>query len=296
MKVISTLSLIAVMSTPALALEARDASLNVSSKASESVINVSDRATMGTIKAAESVADVLNALISRHFASSIEASGKIGEAIVKVSAFSRPVIKLTGDGLAMVFEVSQNSGAQTLKASEKLVLLLDPTLKVSGEALSAILEQLTKGSELSSEVSDKILEIFARPLELTGQTLEKLFEFLTKGSELSTDVSDKVLGRENVRKGGQLLGEGISLTSQGTIAALYFVSKSVTGISHIFDANREEIEKAVERNDQDTLAGLRELIRQEIRNEVQGGDVLEKLLSDQDLDMYINARLMIDAE
>lgn len=300
MKKMTALALLTLLSTQAFSAQVRDASLQMSSKASEQILDAGKSSVDATISVADFTADKLKAFISKNFASSIEASGKIGDAIVKISEVSKPVFRLTADGIAMVFDVSANAGEISLKASEKLVVLLDPSLEISSDVLIELLKQLSKGSELSSEITEKILivlgEVLEKPFEYTDITLEKLSKILTKGSEASSEVTEFILGAENVKNGLELSGRGISLTSEGIFAALYFVTKSVSAISDIFEVNREEIEKAVERNDQDTLVGLRELIRSEIEKSVNGGEALNQLLSDNDLDFYIEARLMADKQ
>ncbi len=300
MKKMTIATLIALIAVQPFAADIRDASLNVSSKASEVILDAGKSSVDATVDVADFSAEKLKAFISKNFASSIEASGKIGDAIVKLSEVSQPVLRLTADGIAMVFEVSEKSGAQTLKASEKLVVLLDPTLEVTGDVLIELLKQLSKGSELSSDVTEKILvflgDVLEKPFEITNMTLDEVHKILTRASEGSSEVSKAVLGEDNLDNGLELTGRSISLTSQGIFAALYFVTKSVSAISNIFDTNREEIEKAVERNDQDTLAGLRELIRAEIEKSIEGGKTLNQLLSDNDLDFYIEAKLMADKE
>lgn len=298
MKKMTIATLIALIATQPFAADIRDASLNTSSKASEVILDAGKSSVDATVDIADFSAEKLKAFISKNFASSIEASGKIGEAIVKLSEVSQPVFRLTADGIAMVFEASEATGEQTLKASEKLVVLLDPTLEVSGDIIIELLKNLSKGSELSSDVIEKILvflgDVLEKPFELTDMTLDQFYKIITKGSESSSEVSKAVLGEDNLDNGLELTGKGISLTSEGIFAALYFVTKSVTAISNIFEVNREEIERAVERNDQDTLAGLREMIRAEIEKNIEGGKTLNQLLSDNDLDFYIEAKLMSD--
>jgi hypothetical protein len=255
----------------------------------------------------------LDALISKRLASTAKTSASVGRSILKISQVSKPVFQFTGKGLAMVFDVSADSSNESLKASKKLILLLDPSSRASGRALEFILEKLSDGSTLSSEVSSKIMKplskgtevssdvsskivevlakVFARPLDLTSDAIGKISEILFKASSKGSEVSTNVTGKDNLAAGVQLTGDGISLTSKGIGAIFYFISKGTTAVSELFDANKEEIQKAVERNDQDTLAGLRELIRAEINKSIEGGEVINQLLTDADLDVYVELKL-----
>lgn len=304
---------LALISTQAFCADFRDASLIGSSNTSDFVMEKGASSMDGTMKIADLTAEKLKALISNQLASTGKASAQVARAIVQLSDISQPVFKITGDGLAMAFRVSGQTANQSLDASKKLLVIMDPTLKVSGKALAKVLEKMFEGSyqsskasskifdliskesRISSDVTNKILEIlaktFEKPLEMSSDATDKINDLLTKGSETGSDVSTKVIGKKNIEAGFELSGEGLSLTSKGIGAVFYVITKGVTGISHIFERNKEEIQKAVERNDQETLAGLRELIRAEINASIENGETLNQLLSDADIDQYIELRL-----
>lgn len=309
---------IALMSTQAFSADLRDASFNASSKASKYTMDKGEITLDETIKIADITAEKLKSLLSKSIQSTADASMNIGRAIVKVSEVSRPVFKITADGLAMVFKVSGQTADASLDVSKKLIILLDPSSKATGRVLSDIFEELSKGTEISSDVSSKILKelskgtdvtsevinkileilgkVFEKPLDLSSDASDKIGELLIKGSETGTNVTNKVIGKENIEAGFKLTGDGISLTSKGISAAFYVITKGVTGLTQLFELHKEEIEKAVERNDQDTLAGLREIIRAEINKSIEGGEVINQLLSDEDIDQYIELRLEASAE
>lgn len=304
---------IALMSTQAFAADLRDASFKASTNVSNIATDKGKSSIDQTMKVADATAKNLKALISKQMASSTKASGHIGRAIVKVSEVSKPVFKLTGKGIAMAFELSGQTAEASFDVTKKLVILLDPSSEATGEALSFIFEKmsdgteissdvsskiikpLSKGTEISSDVSTKILEILSKvldkPLELTSDGISQITRLLSKASDASSKVTNAVIGEDNIENGLDLTGNGISLTSKGIGSVFYVITKGVTGITELFELNKEEIQKAVERNDQDTLAGLRELIRAEINKTIDGGEVLNQLLSDTDLDMYIELRL-----
>lgn len=308
---------IALMSTQAYSADLRDASLKGSSKTSEFAMKKGASSLDNTMKIADLTAGKLEALISKQLESTGKASAQVARAIVQLSDISQPVFKFTGAGLAMAFKVSGQTADQSLDASKKLLLIMDPTLKVSGKALSKILEKLFEGSfnsskvsseiidiiskesQISSDVTNKILEFlaetFEKPLELSSDATDKINELLTKGSETGSDISTKVIGKKNIDAGFELSSEGTSLTSKGVGAIFYVITKGVTGISQLFERNKEEIQKAVERNDKETLAGLRDLIRAEINGSIENGETLNKLLSDDDIDQYIELRLAAEA-
>lgn len=309
---------IALMSTQAFCADLRDASFENSSKASKFTMEQGQSTLDETIKIADVTAEKLKALISKNVASTARTSAQVGRAIINISDVSKPVFRFTGDGLAMVFKLSGQTTDASLDASKKLIVLLDPTSDVTGDVLSAVFKKLFEGSEISSDVYSKIAEqlakgtevtnqvatkiirilanVFEAPLDLTSNASEQLSELLTKGSVSSSKVTTKIVGKENIEAGFRLTGDGISLTSKGVGAVFYVMTKGVTGISQLFQQNKEEIQKAVERNDQDTLAGLRELIRAEIENSIEDGDVINQLLSDADLDHYIELRLAVTEE
>lgn len=307
---------LALISTQAFCADFRDASLKGSSKASDFTMKKGGSSIDGTMKIADLTAGKLKALISKQLESTGKASAQVARAIVQLSDISQPVFKITGDGLALAFQVSGQTADQTLDASKKLLIIMDPTLEVTGKALSKALEELLKGSfqssqasskiidliskesRISSDVTNKILEIlaktFEKPLELSSDATAKINDLLTKGSVTGTDVSNKVIGKKNIEAGFELSSEGLSLTSKGIGAVFYVITKGVTGISQLFERNKEEIQKAVERNDQETLAGLRDLIRAEINVSIENGETLNQLLSDEDIDQYIELRLAVE--
>ncbi|MDD4975804.1 MAG: hypothetical protein PHY93_15710 [Bacteriovorax sp.] len=312
------ITVIALMSTQAFAADLRDASFKVSSNATKITIAQGQSSVDGTMKAADFTGEKLDALLSKRLASTAKSSASIGRSIIQVSQVSKPVFKLTGKGLAMVFKLSGQSADQSLNASKKLILLLDPSSKASGRALEFIFDKLSDGSEISSDVSSKILKplskgteissdvsteilkvlakVFAKPLDLTSDAIGKISEILFKASSKGSEISTKVTGKNNLDAGLELTGNGISLTSKGIGAIFYFISKGTTGITELFDLNKEEIQKAVERNDQDTLAGLRDLIRAEINKSIEGGEVINQLLTDEDLDLYVELRLSVSID
>lgn len=353
MKTKVIITLIALMSTQAFSADLRDASFKASSKVSNFTLDKGKSSINETLKVADITAEKMKGLLSKNLASTANVSKTLGKAIVDVSEFSKPVFKITGEGLAIVFKASGEAADQTLDASKKLVLLLDPASKVTGNALEYIFEKLLDGSEVSSKVSTKILdplsegttqasdvstkllkiiakaleplsketeissdvtkkilvviaEALEKPLDATSDAIAKISKILlkatengsesvgkliTKGSETGTKVTDKVIGRKNAIAGLELTGKGISLTSKGIGSIFYLITKGVTGITEIFEMNKEEIQKAVERNDQETLAGLKEYIRAEINSSIDNGDVINQLLTDEDLDAYIELRL-----
>lgn len=286
---------IALMSTQAFAADFRDASLKGSTDVSNLTINQGKSSIDQTKKIADVTAKHMKALISKNLASSTKASGAVGRAIVEVSQVSKPVFQLTAKGLAMVFDLTVQGSESSYAVTKKIVILLDPSSEASGKALSFILKKMSVGSEVSSDVTSKVLEILGKvlekPLDLTSDGISEISKLLSKGSEASSEVANHVIGEENIENGLKLTGNGISLTSKGIGSVFYLMTKGITGITELFQLNKEEIQKAVERNDQETLAGLRELIRAEIVQAIDGGEVLNDLLSDEDLDMYIELRL-----
>jgi len=312
------ISAIALLSTQAFSADLRDASFKGSSKASDYVMGTAASSIEKTMKIADLTAVKLEALISKGMESTGKASAQSAKAIVQLSEVSQPVFKITAEGLALVFKLSGQTAVESLEVSKKLIILMDPSLKVSGKALAKILEnlfdassvssevsskildQISKQSEVSSEVSSKIIEIlsknFEKPLEMSSDATIQIMKVLSKGSELSSDVSNKVIGKKNIEAGFELSGQGISLTSKGIGAVFYVITKGITGISQLFDRNKEEIQKAVERNDQETLAGLRDLIRAEINIAIENGETINQLLTDEDLELYIEARLAAEEE
>lgn len=319
MKKTTMITVLTLLSTSQVfASEMRDASLKASSKASDKVLEKGGSTVDATVKVADMTAGRLRQLISEKLQSSFDGTAKVGRAVVKLSEVSKPAFQLTAKGVAMVFDVSAKAGEVSLDATKKVYVLLEPSSNASKKVLEVILDQISKGSEvssdvsgkildplskgteLSSEVTDKIIEVLSKvlekPFELTGNALEKVSELASKGSEASTDVSNKVIGKENIEAGLNITGDGISLTSKGIGGVFYLITKGVTGLSDLFGMNKEEIQKAVEREDQETLAGLREMIRADINNELVDGELINALLSDADLDQYIEIRLALELE
>jgi hypothetical protein len=290
MKKMTKVALIALLAMNTMSADLRDATLKGTSDSVNFTLDKAKSSFEKTVDVAEVSAEALKGFISKNFASSIDASGKIGEMVVKVTEVSEPVIELTNEGLALSFKASRSS-------AEKLYILLEPSSEVSADVLVEVLKHASKGSESASDLVSNILEFmtekFAKPLELTEMTVEELLELVSKASEGSTKIANGVLGEENVENAFELTGKGISVTSQGLSAALYFVTKSVSGISRIFDVYREEIQQAVERNDKDTLAGVRDMIRAEIEKDIEGGKTLNQLISDDALNVYIEAQLAL---
>lgn len=290
MKKMTTVALLTLLSLNTVAADLRDATLQGTSDSVNFTLDKANSSFKATVDAAEVTAEKLKGFISKNFASSIEASGKIGEMVVKITDISEPVIDLTNEGLVLVFKASKTS-------AEKLYILLEPSSDVTSDILVEVLKHASEGSESASELVSKIVEFlsetFQKPLELTEMTVEQLLELVSKASEGSTKIANGVLGEENVENAFELTGKGISVTSQGISAALYFVTKTVSGISRIFDVYREEIQQAVEREDKDTLAGVRDMIRAEIEKEVEGGKTLNQIISDEALDVYIEAQLAL---
>lgn len=318
MKKTMILTFIALMSTQAFAADMRDASFKSSTQVSNVAIDQAKSSINQTMKVADVTADKMKAAISKSLASSAKESAAVARVVVNMSELSRPAFRLTGKGLAMVFKLSGKASGHTLEASKELLVLLDPSSRVSGKALGVIFEHmsegseissdvstkinrvLSKGSEVSSDVSSKIIEIlsevFEKPLDISSDASEIIGKMLSKGTTSSSRITTNIIGEDNIEAGFKLTGRGISLTSKGIGSVFYVLTKAVTGLTELFDLNKEEIQKAVERNDQETLAGLRELIRAEINSSIEGGEALNQLLSDADLDMYIDLRLSIALE
>jgi hypothetical protein len=304
---------IALMSTQAFSSDLRDASFKGTSKSSDFTTKQGESTVDATLKAANFTGEQLNALISKRLASTAKSSASVGRALVQVSEVSKPVFQFTGKGLAMVFELSGKAAMTSLEGSKKLVILLDPSSKVSGRVLEYILDRMSDGSELSSDVSTKILkplskgteasselsskliklfaETFKEPLDSTTNVLERISDLMSKGTTKGSELSTNVTGEKNLEAGSKITGKGISLTSKGIAAIFYFISKGTTGITQLFDMNKEEIQQAVERQDQETLAGLKEVIRDEINKSIEGGEVINQLLTDADLDAFIDLKL-----
>jgi hypothetical protein len=288
MKRLTKAALITLLAFNAMSADLRDATLQGTSDSVNFTLDKAKSSFNATVDVAEVSAEKMKAFISKNFASSIEASGKIGEMVVKLSEISEPVIELTNEGLVMSFEATKST-------AEKLYIVLEPSSEVSADVLVEVLKHASKGSESSSDLISEIIEVlsktFEKPLELTNMTLEQLFELISKASEGSTKIANGILGEENVDNAFELTGKGISVTSQGISAALYFVTKTVSGISRIFDVYREEVEQAVERQDEDMLAGIRDMIRAEIEKDIDGGKTLNQLISDEALNVYIETQL-----
>ena len=313
MKKMTLAILIAVTTTQVFSAAFRDSTLKGTSVASETIIEHGESTFDQTLTSADLVAEQLNALISKNMVSSFEATGKLGQAIVDLSQFSKPVFRFTADGLAMVFEATKSSGGETLEASKKLIVLLDPTLQFSKEILYDIFKGMSKGTGYSSDISRLLIELLEEPVNLSTSTFRKIYEILQTPIDFSTmtgrelgqliskvtkgtsDLTNSIVGKQNIDAGANLSSEGVSLTSKGIGAALYFVTEAITGITGIFQFNREEIQNAVDRNDQDILDSLKEQIRAEINKSVEQGEELNQLISDADLDFYIVALLATDA-
>ncbi|POB13897.1 hypothetical protein [Halobacteriovorax sp. DA5] len=300
MKKLTAATLMTLMALQANAIEVRDASLGASSKVSEAIYDAGKSATDKTVEVADFTGEHLKAFISKNLESSYKASEKLAKEIVKLSEVSKPAFRFTADGLAMVFEISGKGTKQTLKVSKKIYIFLEPTLEATGEFLTELLELAFEGtseaSELITDINEFLSRVLEKPIDITKMTLEEIFELIGKASEKSTQASEFLLGAENFEKGIEYSGKGISLTSNGIGAAFYLVSQATTGISQLFDFNRkerEQIEQMVERGDVEGLAGLRDLIRHNINEEIVNGEDLNKLLDDNAIDTYIKLRLTV---
>ncbi|AYF43402.1 MULTISPECIES: hypothetical protein [Halobacteriovorax] len=300
MKKMTATALLTLIALQANAVEMRDASLGASSKVSEAIYDAGKSATDETVKVADFTGEQLEAFISKNLQSSYRASETIAKQIVKLSEVSKPAFRLTGKGLAMVFEVSGDATKAGLDVSKKIYIFLEPTLEQTGEFLMEIIELAFEGtseaSELITDINRFLSEVFEKPLDITTMTLEEIAKLVEKASEQSTKVSEFLLGAENLEKGIEYTGEGISLTSNGIGAAFYLVSQATTGISQLFDFNRkerEQIEQMVERGDVEGLAGLRDLIRHNINENIANGEDLNALLDDNAVDAYIKLKLTV---
>ncbi len=300
MKRMTAAALLTLIALQVNASDLRDASLGASSKVSEAIYDAGKSATDETIEVADFTGEHLKAFISKNLESSYKASEKIAKHIVKLSEVSKPAFRLTADGIAMVFEVSAKGTAKGMEVSKKIYIFLEPTLEQTGDLLLEILDFAFDGtseaSDLLSDISEFLSRVLEKPLDLTQMTVEEIVELIAKASEQSTKVSEFLLGAENLEKGIEYTGKGISLTSNGIGAAFYLVSKATTGISQLFDFNRkerEQIEQMIERNDVEGLAGLRELIRYNINENIKNGEDLNALLDDNTIDAYIKLRLTV---
>lgn len=300
MKKMTAAALLTLIALQANAVEMRDASLGASSKVSEAIYDAGQSVTDETIKIADFTGEHLKAFISKNLQSSYRASDKIAKEIVKLSEVSKPAFRLTGKGLAMVFEVSGKATKKGLDVSKKIYIFLEPTLEQTGEFLMEIIELAFEGtseaSELITDINEFLSRVLEKPLDITTMTLEEIAKLVEKASKQSTKVSEFLLGAENLEKGLEYSGKGISLTSDGIGAAFYLVSQATTGISQLFDFDRkerEQIEQMVERNDKEGLAGLRDLIRYNINENINNGQDLNALLDDNAVDAYIKLRLTV---
>lgn len=322
------ITIIALMSTTAFAADLRDASFKGSTNVGNFISNKAEMSLAQTKKIADITAENLKELISKNLALSAKGTDQTAKVIMNIADVSKPAFKLTSKGIALSFKISAKGADLSTEASKEIMVLLDPSSKASGDAITFILKNLFKGSELTYDASEPLLKISSKelgkmlnissegsvdgtditvkivevlnkilnkPLALSSDALGAINDLITKSmdvsSDVSTDVSNKVIGKKNIANGFELSGNGISLTSKGVGAMFYVITKGVTAITNIFELNKEEIQKAVERNDQEMLAGLREAIRAEINKAIDNGETLNSLLSDADLDNYIELRL-----
>lgn len=300
MKKMTATALLSLIALQANAVEMRDATLGASSKVSEALYDVGKSVTDETIIVADFTGEQLEAFISKNLKSSYQASEAIARQIVKLSEVSKPAFRFTAEGLAVVFEVSGKGTKATYEASRKIYILIEPTVEATAEFTSEILELAfegtSEGSELLSDLTNFLSEVFEKPLDLTTMTLEEIAKLLEKALDATVRASEFTLGADNLDKASEYTGEGISLTSRGIGAAFYLVTQATSGISQLFDFDRkerEQIEQMVERGDMEGLAGLRDLIRHNINENVANGEDLNLLLNDNAIDTYIKLKLTV---
>ncbi|MEH0861953.1 hypothetical protein [Halobacteriovorax sp. DPLXC-1] len=186
----------------------------------------------------------------------------------------------------------------TSMATEEVAKLLSKATRLSRieRIVELALEATTKGSELLTDLNEFLSKVLEKPIDISSMATEEALELIAKASEESSELTTFLVGADNLEKGTQYTGKGISLTSDGIGAAFYLVSQATTGISHLFDFNRkerEQIEQMVERGDVEGLAGLRDLIRNMINENVVNGEDLNALLGDREIDAYINLKLSV---
>ncbi|WP_419172760.1 hypothetical protein [Halobacteriovorax sp.] len=186
----------------------------------------------------------------------------------------------------------------TSMATEEVAKLLSKATRLSRieRIVELALEATTKGSELLTDLNEFLSKVLEKPIDISSMATEEALELIAKASEESSELTTFLVGADNLEKGTQYTGNGISLTTEGIGAAFYLVSQATTGISHLFDFNRkerEQIEQMVERGDVEGLAGLRDLIRNMINENVVNGEDLNALLGDREIDAYIKLKLSV---
>jgi hypothetical protein len=286
-------TLVALLSTNAFSADFRDAVLQSSSQASESVMDYSGDTFAATRKVADYTAEHLKAIISKGLEMTAESSESIKKLVLDVSEVSKPVFKLTAEGVAIVFEVSGNVTRETGKVSEKILIKLEPTAEVTSEQLGKLLIEMSDVTGEVSQIVTKILEAlaetFEKPLELTEMTVEELMEIISKASEASTEVSESILGKDNVYAGFELTSRGIALTFEGIANLFYVMSQGTSAVSNLFVDNNvdvKDVERAIERDDQDALNSIRALIRADFNERIDGGEIINSLITDEQIDIY----------
>ncbi|EPZ49288.1 hypothetical protein M902_0373 [Bacteriovorax sp. BAL6_X] len=252
----------------------------VSGKATKSSLEVSRKIYVYLEPSSDKTEEFLTKIIDLAFEGTSEAS----ELLTDINEFLSRVLEKPLDISTMTTEEIADllSKATRMTHIEKLIeLALDGT---------------TKGSELLTDLNKFLSKVLEKPIDITGMTLEEILDLIEKASIESSKLTEILIGTDNLEKGTEYTGKGISLTSEGVGAAFYLVSQATSGISHLFDFNRREraqVEAMVERGDIEGLEGLRDLIRHNINEQLENGEDLNLLLNDNLIDTYIKMRLTV---
>jgi hypothetical protein len=114
---------------------------------------------------------------------------------------------------------------------------------------------------------------------------------VSKGGYLVLEGTSKVTGnsmlalKEMFESSSKKNEEGQSVSSES-------ISNIFASVSSSFERNREEIEQAVEQRDNDTLAGVRDMIRSQIALELENGEELANSIPDKSIDIFIETKLL----
>lgn len=301
-----------------LSTQATDKSLEISSEVLDKLLEISSQSTEASAELVTKIIKKLIPILEKALEASSDASVDTTRLIIKIVD---AIMEVLDKPIDMTIKGTNYSEKVLSNISRVLERVLDKSLDVSLDATSdasdlvdklitKILDLLDKPMELSTEgtrisirtlnkLLNELSEVLSDSTELSSDVVIKLLKLMDHVSENSVQLSINIIGEKNIQAAGDLSRGATKLSLDTTEAIFYFITKNVTALSNIFDSNRkerEQLEEIYEREDELGKAGIRDLIRSEIRKEIKNGEVLDQLLTDEFVDTYIKVRLAVGEE
>ena len=184
--------------------------------------------------------------------------------------------------------------------SEKLGEVTTQGSELSSEVVEKIIDLLVDGSITITDAIDYVLENYEEQLRATSnasaELSEAFFRYVIKNPvvltsnviEFISDTITDVVGEDNIMAASELTSDGITITFEGIVNVFYVISKGTTGVYNFLFDNRDSIQEAQERGDEDIQQSLRELVRNAIKKDVENGEQLNMVINDKAIDVYID--------